>query len=177
MAAVTIHIDFRAKEEEICHCSHIFLFCLPWSDGTGCHYLRFLFLFLIFSFKLAFNPPSSPSSKGSLVPFCFLPLECYHLHIWFWYSPAILIPAYQTSSPAFHMMCSVYKLNKWGDSKHPCHTSFSILNQSVVPYRVITVASWPTYRFLRRQVRWSGIPISLRLFNSLLWPTQSKALA
>ena len=25
-----------------------------------------------------------------------------------------------------------------------------------------TVASWPTYRFLGRQVRWSGIPISLR---------------
>ena len=34
------------------------------------------------------------------------------------------------------------------------------LNQSVVPYRVLTLASWPTYRFLRRQVRWSGIPIS-----------------
>ena len=30
------------------------------------------------------------------------------------------------------------------------------------------------YRFLRRQVRWSGIPISLRIFHSLLWPTQSK---
>ena len=24
---------------------------------------------------------------------------------------------------------------------------------------VLTVASWPAYRFLRRQVRWSGIPI------------------
>ena len=24
--------------------------------------------------------------------------------------------------------------------------------------------SWPAYRFLRRQVRWSGIPISLRIF-------------
>ena len=29
-------------------------------------------------------------------------------------------------------------------------------------------ASWPAYRFLRRQVRWSGIPISLRIFCSLL---------
>ena len=29
---------------------------------------------------------------------------------------------------------------------------------------VLTIASWPTYRFLRRQVRWSGIPISLRIF-------------
>ena len=27
------------------------------------------------------------------------------------------------------------------------------------------------YRFLRRQVRWSGIPISFRIFHSLLWST------
>ena len=33
------------------------------------------------------------------------------------------------------------------------------------------------YRFLKRQVRWSGIPISLRIFHSLLWSTQSKTLA
>ena len=43
------------------------------------------------------------------------------------------------------------------------------------PCPVLTVASWPAYRFLRRQVRWSGIPISLRIFHSLLWSTQSKA--
>ena len=40
----------------------------------------------------------------------------------------------------------------------------------------LTVASWPAYRFLRRQVRWPGIPISWRIFHSLLWSTQSKAL-
>ena len=40
-----------------------------------------------------------------------------------------------------------------------------------------SVASWPTYRFLRRQVRWSDIPIFLRIFHSLLWSPQSKALA
>ena len=27
------------------------------------------------------------------------------------------------------------------------------------------------YRFLRRQLRWSGIPISWRVFHSLLWST------
>ena len=32
-------------------------------------------------------------------------------------------------------------------------------NQSVVPCPVLTVGSWPTYRSLRRQVRWSDIPI------------------
>jgi len=38
--------------------------------------------------------------------------------------------------------------------------SFLDWNQSVVPCPVLTVASWLAYRFLRRQVRWSGIPIS-----------------
>ena len=80
-------------------------------------------------------------------------------------------------SLAFLMLCSAYGLNRQGDSRQPCCIPFSILNQLVVPYRVLTVASWPTYRFLRRQVRWSGIPISLRAFHSLLLSTQSKALA
>ena len=35
---------------------------------------------------------------------------------------------------------------------------------SVVPCPVLTVASWPAYRFLKRQVRWSGIPISFPQF-------------
>ena len=48
-----------------------------------------------------------------------------------------------------------------------------ILNQSIVPRPVLTVASWPAYRFLTRQVRWSDIPISLRILHSLLWSTQS----
>ena len=37
-----------------------------------------------------------------------------------------------------------------------------------------SVASWPAYRFLKRQVRWSGIPISWRILQSLLWSTQWK---
>ena len=42
-------------------------------------------------------------------------------------------------------------------------SSFPILNQTVIPYLVLTVASWPAYRFLRRLVKWSGILISLRI--------------
>ena len=48
----------------------------------------------------------------------------------------------------------------------PLWTPFPIWDQSVVPCPVLTVASWPAYRFLRRQVRWSGIPISWRIFHS-----------
>ena len=89
---------------------------------------------------------------------------------------AILIPACSSSTPAFHMMYSAYKLNKQGDNKQPWHTPFPIWNQSVVPCPVLTVVFWPAYRFLRRQVRWSSIPISWRIFHNLLWSTQSKAL-
>ena len=63
------------------------------------------------------------------------------------------------------MMYSPYKLNKQGDNIQPWHTPFPVWNQSVVPCPVLTVASWPAYRFLRRQVRWSGIPISFRIFQ------------
>ena len=42
--------------------------------------------------------------------------------------------------------------------------------QSVVLCPVLTVVSWPAYRSLRRQVRWSGIPICLRVFQFVdLW--------
>ena len=72
---------------------------------------------------------------------------------------AILIPACASSSWVFGMMYSAYNLNKWGDSIQPLPTPFPIWNQSVVPCSALTVASWPANRFLRRQVRWSGIPI------------------
>ena len=78
---------------------------------------------------------------------------------------AILILACVSSSLAFHMMYSAYKLNKQGDNIQPWCSPFPIWNQSVVTCPVLTVASWPPYRFLRRQVRSSGIPISLRIFQ------------
>ena len=68
------------------------------------------------------------------------------------FPPAILIPACALSSPAFCMMYSAYKLNKQGDNMQPWCTPFLICNQSVVPCPILTVASWPAYRYLRRQV-------------------------
>ena len=57
-------------------------------------------------------------------------------------------------------MYSVYKLYKWGYYIHPWHTPFPILNQSIVPCQFLIVDSRSAYRYLRRQVKWSGIPIS-----------------
>ena len=56
----------------------------------------------------------------------------------------------------------------------PWHILF--LFGTSVPCPVLTVASWPACRFLKRQVRWSGILISFRTFHSLLWSKESKAL-
>ena len=50
--------------------------------------------------------------------------------------------------------------------------SYSIMNVlpqfltgPIFPCPVLTVACWPAYRSCRRQVRWSGIPISWRIFQ------------
>ena len=62
-------------------------------------------------------------------------------------------------------MYSAYKLNKQSDNIQPWHTHFPIWNQSIVPCPVLTVASWPAHRFLKRQVRRPGVPISWRIFQ------------
>ena len=98
-------------------------------------------------------------SRGSLVPLHFLPLKWYYLCIWgCWYFSQLVIPACDSSSPAFCVMYSAYKLNKQGEKIQPWCTPLPFWNQSVVPCLVLTVPSWPAYKFLGRQVRLSGIP-------------------
>ena len=112
--------------------------------------LRFKPTFSLFSFtfiKILFS--SSSLSAIGVVSSAYLRLLIFLL--------AILIPACASSCPVFLMMYSAYKLNKQGDNIQPWCDPFPIWNQSVVPCPVLTVASWPAYRFLRRQVRY---PIS-----------------
>ena len=162
MAAVTVCSDFGAQENKICHCFQFFPFYLLWSGGTWYHDLSF--------FNVGFQPAFSLSSftlikilfSSSLFSAIRVVSSAYLKLLIF--LPEILIPACASSSPAFHMMYSANKLNKQGDNIQPCLTPFPILNQSVVPCLVLTVASLLAYRFLRRQVRWSGIPLSLRIF-------------
>ena len=70
-------------------------------------------------------------------------------------------------------MYFAYKLNKQGNNIQPWCIPFLTWNQSVDSCPVLTTASWPAYRFLRRQIRWSGTPITWRIFHSLLSSTQS----
>ena len=50
----------------------------------------------------------------------------------------------------------------------PWRTPFPNWKQFVVPCPVLTVVSWPAYRFLKRQVSWSGIPISFRIVQFIV---------
>ena len=174
MAAATICGDFGAPKNKGHHCFLVSLsVCreVMWPDGM-------IILFWMLSFKPAFALcsltfikrlfSSSLLSAIRVVSSLYLRLLIFLL--------AILIAACACSSPAFLMMYSACKLNKQGDKIQPWHTLFPIWNQSVVPCPVLTVASCPAYRFLRRQVRWSGIPVSFRIFQFFLWATQSKVL-
>ena len=87
--------------------------------------------------------------------------------------PLVLYPAQHFAWVKYKLHIS-YKLNKQGYNIQPWCTPFPILNQSIVPCLVLTIASLPAWRFLRRQVNWSGNPISLRIFHSLLWSTLSR---
>ena len=174
MAAITICSDFGALQDKVWHCFHSFPIYFPWSDGTRCHGLSFLnvdllanFFTLLFHFyQEAFWVLFTFCHKGGVI--CISEVIDT--------SPGNLDSSLCFFQPSVLMMYSAYKLNKQGDNIQPWHTSFPVWNQSVVPCPVLTVASWPAYRFLKRQVRWSGIPISFRISYSLLWSTHSNVL-
>ena len=89
----------------VCHCFHCFPICLPWSDGTRCHDLSFWML----SFKPTFSLSSFTFikmlySSSSLSAIRVVSTAYLRLFI---FLPAILTPASASSSPEFHMMCSV----------------------------------------------------------------------
>ena len=162
--------DFGAKKKKnnkVWHCFHCFPVYFPWSDGTGCHDLSFLNVefkptFSLFSFTFIRNLFSSSSTSAIRV------VSSIYMRLLI-FLPAVLIPACALSSLAFHMMFSACKLNKQGDNIQPWCTPFPIWNQSVVPCPVLTVASWPAYRFLRMQVRWFGISSLEEIFSMIQW--------
>ena len=175
MAAVTICSDFGAPKIKSVTISIV--------SPSICHEVMGLDAMVLFLWMLSFNPTFSLSSftfskrlySSSLLSAIRVVSSAYLRLLVFLL--AILIPACTSSSQAFHRMCSAYTLNKQGDNIQPWHTSFLIWNQSILLCSVLTVASWPAYRLLRRQVRWSGVLTPWRILHNLLWSTQSKALA
>ena len=128
---------------------------MPWSLFFECWVLSQLFNYPFTFIKRLFS--SSSLSAIGWCHWCYLRLLIFLL--------AILILTCASSSPVFLMMYYAYKLNKHSDNVQPWCTSFLICNQSVLPCPVLTIASWPAYRFLRRQVRWLLFPSLLRIFQ------------
>ena len=126
-----------------------------------------IFVFWMLSFKLAFSLSSFMFIKR-IFSFSLLSairvVSSVYLRLLI-FLPAILIPAIALSSGEFCTIYSAYMLNKQGDNIQPGWNPLLILNQSIVLCPVLTTVSWPAYRFLWRQVRWSDSPISLRIFQ------------
>ena len=165
MAAVTVQSDFEAQGNNV-SLFPLFphLLAMKWRD-------KVILVFWILSFKTALSLFSFTFIKrlfsSSLSAIRVVVVSSAYLRLLI-FLPAVLIPACASSSPAFHIMYSAYKLNKQHHNIQPWRTPFPVLSQSVVLCPVLTVASWLPYRFLRRQARWSGIPISLRVFQFVI---------
>ena len=111
MAAVTICHDFGAQEKEICHYFHL-PFHLPWWNRGRCLDHSF---FLVFSLKPVLSLSSFTlikrlcSSSSSLS--AIRVVSSAYLRLLMFLLP-VLIPACNSSSPAFLLMCSVHRLNR-----------------------------------------------------------------
>ena len=129
-----------------------------------------ILVFWMLSFKLAFSLSSFSFIKRRFSSYSLSAIKVVSAYLsLLMVLPAILFPACASSSLAFRRMYSAYMLNKQGDNIQPQCTHSPVWHQSVVPCPVLMIASWPAYRFLGRQVRWSGIP-SLKEFSTVYDP-------
>ena len=169
MPTVTVHSDFGAQENKIWNYFHF--------PSSICHEVMGLDAMILVFWMLSFKPTFSLSSftfiKRLFSSSSLSAIGRCHLHIWgYWYfywQSWFLLVLHQAQGFSW---CTLHMLNKQGDSIQPWCTPFPIWNQSgsKCSMLVLTVASWPAYWFLRRQVRWSGIPISLRISRDCCGP-------
>ena len=147
MAAVTIWSDFWSPQNISLSLFPLFphLFAMkwwdqmPWSQFSECWVLSHFSILLFHFHQEALYFFFIFCHKGAVI--CISEVISI--------SPITLDSGLCFIQPVFHMINSV-KLNKQGDNIQPWHTLFLIWNLSVVPCLVLTVASWPAYRFLKR---------------------------
>ena len=117
-----------------------------------------------------FHSPLSLSSRGFLVLLHFLPEGWCHLHIWgYWYF---------SQQPWFQLVLHPEQHFTW------CTLHISWVNRMTILFAQLGTSLLFHVQFLLLLLELhtdfsggrSGIPISWRIFHSLLWPTQSKAL-
>ena len=136
MVAVTICSDFGAQDLEP-------KLTVSIVSPSICHEVMgpdaMILVFWILSFKPTFSLSSFTFikrlfSSSLLSAIRVVSSACLRLLI---FLLVVMIPDCASSSQAFHIMCSAYKLNKQGDKVQPWCTPFSIWNQSVVPCSVL----------------------------------------
>ena len=110
-------------------------------------YLRLLIFYWYFSQKSWFQFVHHPAWHFTCcsVPFSSVAQSCLTL--------CDLMDCSMPGFPVHRMLYYASKLNKQGDNIQPWCIPFPILNQSVIPWLVLTVASWPEFTCLGRQVR------------------------
>ena len=118
--------DFGAPQNKVCHCFH----CFPSICPEVMEPNAMILVFWMLSFKPSFSLSSftfikTLFSSSSLSPIRVVPSAYLRL---LKFLPAILIPACASSSLAFCLMCSAYKLNRQGDKIQPWRTPFPIWN-------------------------------------------------
>ena len=114
-----------------------------------------ILVFWLVSFKLFFSLSSFTLNKmlfSSSSVSAIRVVSSAHLRLLI-FLPAILIPAFDWTSLAFHMMYFAYKLNKQDDNTALMY-SFPNFEPVCCTMSGSNCASWPAYRFLRRQVGW-----------------------
>ena len=167
MAAVTTCSDFGAQKYKVWHCFHYF--------PSICHEVMGLDAMILVFWMLSYKPNFSLSSFTFIkrVFSCLLSairvMSSAYLRLLI-FLLAILIPACASSSPAFFMMYSAYKLNKQDNNIQLWLTPFLIWNQSVVPCPVLTLLLDLHTDFSRDRTGCLVIPISLRIFHSFCNP-------
>ena len=117
MSAVTICSDFWAPQNNVSHCFHYFpIICHEVMEPDA-----MISVFWMLSFKPAFSFSSFTLIKrffSSSSHSAFRRVSSAYLRVLL-FLLAILIPACESSSLAFYMMYSAYKLNKQGDNIQP----------------------------------------------------------
>ena len=152
MAAVNIGSYFGTSEIKSLTVSIVFPFICHEVMGLD----ALILVFRMLSFKPTFSLSSFTFIKrlfSSSLLYGIRVVSSAYLRLLI-FLPTVLIPACASFSPAFLMMYSAYKLNKQDDNIQSWHTPFPIWNLFVIPCLVLTVTSWPAYRFLILNQKW-----------------------
>ena len=177
MAVVTICSDFGTQENKYLTVSIISISICHEMMGTD----DMIFILWMLSFKPTFSLSSFTFIKRHfssslfairVVSFAYLRLLIFSWQSWFQLVCFIHPDIFWDIQIYWNISLHINKI-----STVTIYSLDILLSRfGIVCCSIQTVASWPTYRFLRRQVRWSGISIPWRVFHSLLWFTQAKAL-